>query len=77
MIYSTTDWWTTCTGNATRFGQWDPLWIANYTASGGGTLPGGWGFYTFWQYRPSGSLPGDQDVFNGDYNRLKALAKNG
>ena len=77
VIYSTTDWWSTCTGNATRFARWDPLWIANYTASGGGTLPGGWGFYTFWQYRPSGSLPGDQDVFNGDYNRLKALAKNG
>ena len=77
VIYTTTDWWTTCTGNATRFGQWDPLWIANYTASGGGPLPRGWGFYTFWQYRSSGSLPGDQDVFNGAHSRLRALAKAG
>jgi GH25 family lysozyme M1 (1,4-beta-N-acetylmuramidase) len=77
VIYSTTDWWTTCTGNATRFHNTDPLWIANYGASGGGPLPGNWGFYTFWQYSSSGSLPGDQDVFNGDHNRLKALATAG
>ena len=77
VIYTTTDWWNACTGGATRFGQWDPLWIANYTASHGGHLPSGWGFYTFWQYRESGRLPGDQDVFNGEYSRLKALAKAG
>ena len=46
-------------------------------ASGGGRLPTGWGFYTFWQYADSGKLPGDQDVFNGAYTRLKALAKTG
>jgi GH25 family lysozyme M1 (1,4-beta-N-acetylmuramidase) len=77
VIYTTTDWWTTCTGDATRFGRWDPLWIANYSASGGGRLPSGWGFYTFWQYADSGNLPGDQDVFNGALTRLKALAKAG
>jgi len=77
VIYRTTDWWSTCTGNATRFHSTDPLWIANYGASGGGPLPGNWGFYTFWQYSASGSLPGDQDVFNGDHNRLKALATKG
>ena len=77
VIYSTTDWWSTCTGNYGGFGNYDPLWIANYTASGGGTLPRGWGFYTFWQYAPSGSLPGDQDVFNGDHTRLKTLATKG
>jgi GH25 family lysozyme M1 (1,4-beta-N-acetylmuramidase) len=74
-IYTTTDWWKSCTGNNSGFGTKDPLWIANYSASHGGTLPAGWGFYTFWQYRASGSLPGDQDVFNGSYTRLKALAK--
>lgn len=77
VIYTTTDWWTTCTGDATRFGTWDPLWIANYSASGGGPLPRGWGFYTFWQYASSGNLPGDQDVFNGAYSRLKTLAVKG
>ena len=75
VIYSTTDWWSTCTGNNSGFGSKDPLWIANYSASHGGTLPRGWGFYTFWQYRDSGSLPGDQDVFNGAYKQLRALAK--
>jgi GH25 family lysozyme M1 (1,4-beta-N-acetylmuramidase) len=76
-IYTTTDWWTTCTGNNGGFGKYDPLWIANYSASHGGPLPRGWGFYTFWQYRDSGSLPGDQDVFNGAYSRLQVLAKSG
>jgi GH25 family lysozyme M1 (1,4-beta-N-acetylmuramidase) len=77
VIYSTTDWWTTCTGNYSGFGKYDPLWIANYSASGGGPLPNGWGFYTFWQYADSGSLPGDQDVFNGYHWQLKKLAKAG
>jgi GH25 family lysozyme M1 (1,4-beta-N-acetylmuramidase) len=76
-IYSTTDWWTTCTGNYGGFGSYDPLWIANYTASHGGTLPSGWGFYTFWQYADHGSLPGDQDVFNGAYTQLRTLASRG
>jgi GH25 family lysozyme M1 (1,4-beta-N-acetylmuramidase) len=77
VIYSTTDWWTTCTGNYSGFASTDPLWIANYSASGGGTLPSGWGYYTFWQYADSGSLPGDQDVFNGAYSQLQTLAKKG
>ncbi|MGH6654393.1 MAG: GH25 family lysozyme [Actinocrinis sp.] len=76
-IYSTTDWWRTCTGNYSGFAAYDPLWIANYSASGGGTLPAGWGYYTFWQYADSGAQPGDQDVFNGAYSRLQALATNG
>jgi GH25 family lysozyme M1 (1,4-beta-N-acetylmuramidase) len=76
VIYSTTDWWFTCTGNYGGFGASDPLWIARYAARSG-TLPHGWGFYTFWQYAPGGKLPGDQDVFNGAYTRLKALAING
>ena len=77
VIYSTTDWWSTCTGNYSGFAASDPLWIANYTASGGGPLPAGWGVYTFWQYADSGSQPGDQDVFNGAYSRLQSLAANG
>jgi GH25 family lysozyme M1 (1,4-beta-N-acetylmuramidase) len=76
VIYSTTDWWSTCTGNYGGFANEDPLWIANYNGSPG-TLPNGWGFYTFWQYADSGSLPGDQDSFNGAYSRLQVLAKDG
>ncbi|MGH3403314.1 MAG: GH25 family lysozyme [Streptosporangiaceae bacterium] len=77
VIYSTTDWWSTCTGNHSGFASTDPLWIANYSASAGGTLPSGWGYYTFWQYADSGSQPGDQDVFNGAYSQLQTLAKKG
>jgi GH25 family lysozyme M1 (1,4-beta-N-acetylmuramidase) len=77
VIYSTTDWWTTCTGNNAGFGSEDPLWIANYSAAHGGTLPNGWSFYTFWQYADSGSLPGDQDVFNGALSQLQLIATKG
>ena len=77
IIYTTTDWWTTCTGNYSGFATKDPLWVANYSASAGGTLPAGWGYYTFWQYADSGSEPGDQDVFNGAYSQLKSFADNG
>lgn len=73
VIYTTTDWWSTCTGNYSGFAGNDPLWIANYNGSPG-TLPAGWGFYTFWQSASSGVFPGDQDTFNGAYSRLQALA---
>jgi GH25 family lysozyme M1 (1,4-beta-N-acetylmuramidase) len=78
VIYTTTDWWKTCTGNHKwYFGSRDPLWIANYSASKGGPMPAAWGWYTFWQYADSGSLPGDQNVFNGSYSRVQVLAKKG
>ncbi|TFK37987.1 glycoside hydrolase family 25 protein [Crucibulum laeve] len=70
LIYTTTDWWTTCTGNSAAFANNNPLWIARY-ASAIGTLPAGWPFATFWQYADSGPNPGDQDLFNGDAAGLK------
>jgi len=70
VIYSTTDWWTQCTGNNGSFGTTNPLWIARY-ASGPGALPAGWSVHTFWQYTSS---PLDQNRFNGAYDRLQALA---
>ncbi|WP_344447177.1 lysozyme, partial [Kitasatospora nipponensis] len=72
-IYTTTDWWSTCTGNNGGFGATNPLWIARY-ASSVGTLPNGWSYQTIWQYADSGVFPGDQDAFNGAYDRLQALA---
>ncbi|KAJ7109630.1 glycoside hydrolase family 25 protein [Mycena crocata] len=65
LIYTTTDWWKTCTGNSAAFSSNNPLWIAHYSASIG-TLPAGWSFTTFWQYADTGPNPGDQDLFNGD-----------
>lgn len=73
VIYSTTDWWSTCTDNYSGFAGEDPLWIANFGPSPS-PLPAGWSTYTFWQDADSGSLPGDQDLFNGPPARLLALA---
>jgi GH25 family lysozyme M1 (1,4-beta-N-acetylmuramidase) len=75
VIYTTTDWWTMCTGNYPGFANNNPLWIARYSSSVG-ALPAGWGFYTFWQWADAGVFPGDQDVFNGTATRLTALANN-
>lgn len=74
VIYTTNSWWRTCTRNAKGFQKFDPLWIACF-CSHAGALPGGYGYYTFWQYADHGSLPGDQDVFNGSPARLEALAR--
>lgn len=70
VIYSTTSWWTTCTGNTSQFGATNPLWIARYNTTPG-TLPAGWSYYTFWQYSDN---PVDQDYFNGDLAGLQRLA---
>jgi GH25 family lysozyme M1 (1,4-beta-N-acetylmuramidase) len=70
VIYSNYNWWSTCTGNSTAFNATNPLWVARYSSTVG-TLPGGWPFYTFWQYTSS---PIDQNHFNGDSSRLTALA---
>ncbi|MFC0623545.1 lysozyme [Kribbella deserti] len=70
VIYTNLDWWSRCTGNSTAFNQTNPLWVARY-ASAPGTLPGGWGFHTFWQYSDN---PIDQNSFNGSQDRLVALA---
>lgn len=72
IIYTSATWWKACTGNAKGFGGYDPLWLASYGKSAG-TVPAGWGFYSIWQYAKKGSLPGDQDVFNGTFARLQAL----
>jgi GH25 family lysozyme M1 (1,4-beta-N-acetylmuramidase) len=77
VIYSTTNWWKTCTGNSGAFAADDPFWVANYGAPAGGPLPAGWDYYSFWQYADSGANPGDQDVFNGAYASLRTLATNG
>jgi GH25 family lysozyme M1 (1,4-beta-N-acetylmuramidase) len=75
VIYSTFDWWNTCTGNWSGPAANDPFWIARY-ASSVGTLPAGVPFYTFWQFADSGTFPGDQDVFNGSTTNLVNLANN-
>ncbi|WP_033219442.1 lysozyme [Kitasatospora phosalacinea] len=73
VIYTTTNWWSTCTGNNASFATTNPLWIARYSTAVG-TLPAGWSYQTIWQYADSGTLPGDQDYFNGALDRVQALA---
>lgn len=69
-IYTTTNWWSRCTGNQGDFSSTNPLWVARY-AHAPGALPFRWRIYTFWQYS---SYPVDQNIFNGRYHRLQALA---
>ncbi|GEC04338.1 hypothetical protein SSP24_19930 [Streptomyces spinoverrucosus] len=75
VIYTTTHWWNTCTGGSRAFGRDHALWIARYDSATAGTLPAGWSLWTFWQYDNSGSLPGDQNLFNGSMTQLKRFAK--
>ncbi|GAD94069.1 N,O-diacetyl muramidase, putative [Paecilomyces variotii No. 5] len=74
MVYSTADWWNTCTGGSTAFKDTSPLVLARYSSSGPGTIPGGWPYQTIWQNSDSYSYGGDSDIFNGDEASLKKLA---
>ncbi|PZE24743.1 hypothetical protein DEI86_11945 [Curtobacterium sp. MCBD17_028] len=78
-IYSTTDWWKTCTGNSAAFSG-SPLFIARYPSSlssGAGTLPASWTKYAMWQYADAGVFAGDQDVYNGTLAQLRQFATGG
>ncbi|MDX3756580.1 lysozyme [Streptomyces mirabilis] len=74
VIYTTTHWWNTCTGGSGAFAANHALWLARYDSADTGTLPAGWSTWTFWQYDNSGTLPGDQNLFNGSMTRLKQFA---
>jgi GH25 family lysozyme M1 (1,4-beta-N-acetylmuramidase) len=73
VIYTTNDWWSTCTGSKGDFSSTNPLMLACYCSTAG-TMPFHWSVQTIWQYADSGTFPGDQDVFNGDITRVQALA---
>ncbi|MFG2130082.1 lysozyme [Streptomyces sp. NPDC048751] len=75
VIYTTTHWWNTCTGGSSAFAADHALWIARYGSADAGALPAGWSFWTFWQYDNGGSLPGDQNVFNGSGSDLREFAR--
>ncbi|WP_259465204.1 GH25 family lysozyme [Streptomyces sp. TLI_171] len=62
-LYTTTDWWRTCTGDSAAAAAY-PLFVANYTGSAA-PAPNGWTGQHIWQYADAGVFPGDQDVFNG------------
>ncbi|KAG8528619.1 uncharacterized protein KY384_006306 [Bacidia gigantensis] len=74
LIYSTNDWWNTCTGNTKAFSSNSPLVLARYSTAGPGTIPGGWPFQTIWQNSDSSPWGGDNDIFNGALSNLQKLA---
>jgi GH25 family lysozyme M1 (1,4-beta-N-acetylmuramidase) len=72
VLYTTTSWWKTCTGNSSRFASTNPLWIARYNGQASpGELPAGYRYYSFWQYTSS---PIDTNVWNGDLAGLRRMA---
>jgi GH25 family lysozyme M1 (1,4-beta-N-acetylmuramidase) len=73
VIYTSTSWWQTCTGNLGDFSSTNPLHLANWNGSPG-PMPYNWGYQTIWQSADSGIFPGDQDWFNGGIDRVQALA---
>ncbi|WP_158088787.1 GH25 family lysozyme [Thermoactinospora rubra] len=72
IIYTTTSWWRTCTGDSDAFGR-HPLWLARW-GSEPGELPKSWTGHAFWQSTDKGPLVGGGNVFNGTEAQLKALA---
>jgi GH25 family lysozyme M1 (1,4-beta-N-acetylmuramidase) len=56
IIYTTANWWNTCTGSSTAFSGY-PLWLASYGVTNP-ALPAGWSNPTIWQYSASGSVSG-------------------
>lgn len=73
VIYTSTKWWSQCTGDVSDFSSNSPLWLARYNTLIG-ALPHDWDVHTIWQFANSGTFPGDQDRFNGDLDRIRALA---
>ncbi|KAJ5484203.1 N-O-diacetylmuramidase [Penicillium diatomitis] len=74
MIYTTADWWNTCTGGSTAFSQDYPLVLARYSSSVG-TIPGGWPYQSFWQNADSYAYGGDSDLWNGSEAALQTFAR--
>ncbi|MBD2765232.1 lysozyme [Kocuria sp. cx-455] len=74
-IYSTTDWWRTCTGNTAQFNT-HPLHIAAYNTTGAGAMPNGWSTYDIWQFSASGPFSGDSNQYRGSWSQLQSMASN-
>jgi len=75
MIYTTADWWRTCTGNTSAFND-HPLHLASYGVGAPLWYPNGWSTYDVWQYSDSGPFSGDSNVFRGTSAQLTDLARN-
>ncbi|KAI1406339.1 glycoside hydrolase family 25 protein [Hypoxylon fuscum] len=73
LLYTNPSWWSSCTGGSSAFINTNSLVLARYSSSSG-TPPGGWPYYTIWQFNDAYQYGGDSDTFNGDIAGLKKLA---
>jgi GH25 family lysozyme M1 (1,4-beta-N-acetylmuramidase) len=76
VIYTTQDWWATCTGASTALAS-DPLWVAAYpdaASSSPGPLPAGWTTWNDWQYTSTGTVTGIPDTGHVDLDQLNPAA---
>lgn len=81
VIYTSPNWWDTCTNDWSGMSTRSPLYIADWTTASNPIVPAGFPYATLWQYTDNGSVSGisgavDRDRFNGDSARLLALANN-
>jgi Glycosyl hydrolases family 25/Putative Ig domain len=72
IIYTTADWWHTCTGGSTAFAA-DPMWVAAYETSAP-PLPAGWASWTYWQYTSVGTVPGVDSKGSTDLDTFSPTA---
>ncbi|KAI1385277.1 glycoside hydrolase family 25 protein [Hypoxylon trugodes] len=73
LLYTNPSWWSSCTGGSNAFINTNPLVLARYSSSAG-TPPGGWPYYTIWQFNDAYQYGGDSDTFNGEFSSLQKLA---
>ena len=73
VLKADNNWWVQCTGNTKEFVSKTDLMIMHWAPSPG-SVPGGWRFWTFWQYAENGAWGGNSEVFNGDADALKKMA---
>jgi len=69
IIYTTANWWSTCTGNSTAFGQ-TPMWVADFTTAASPALPADWVDWSFWQYTSAGTVAGISTTGHTDLDQL-------
>ena len=74
MVYTTADWWKSCTADSTVVSKVSALVLARYDDKIG-EIPGGWTHASIWQYNDKFPLGGCSDVFTGNYRQLRELAR--
>ena len=72
-IYTTADWWYTCTGNTAQFNN-HPLHLASYGVAYPAYMPNGWSRHDLWQFSDNGPFSGDSNVYGGSWAQFQSLA---